>query len=135
MFALQGDILVKEQMQSQIRGQTRPGINGRILKRVAVPIPPLIEQNEIIRRVKALFNLTEIIEKRVVIAAARTEKVTQAILSKAFRGELVPTEAELARREGRSFEPASKLLARIKSDARTELSGKLPRTKSGLRSG
>lgn len=37
------------------------------------------------------------------------------ILAKAFRGELVPTEAELARREGRDYEPASALLERIKS--------------------
>ena len=116
MFALQGNIAVKEQIQSQIRGQTRPGINGQILKRVAVPTPPLHEQNEIIRQVKALFKLGEIIEKRVAMAAARTEKVTQAILAKAFRGQLVPTEAELARREGLSYEPASVLLARISSE-------------------
>jgi type I restriction enzyme S subunit len=34
----------------------------------------------------------------------------------AFRGELVPTEAELARREGREYEPASVLLERIKKE-------------------
>jgi type I site-specific restriction endonuclease len=34
--------------------------------------------------------------------------------AKAFRGELVPTEAELARREGRAYEPASALLQRIR---------------------
>lgn len=37
-------------------------------------------------------------------------------LAKAFRGELVPTEAELARRDGRDYEPASELLAHIKTD-------------------
>ena len=44
----------------------------------------------------------------------------QAILAKAFRGELVPTEAELARREKRSYEPASELLARLKTSANGE---------------
>ena len=44
------------------------------------------------------------------------EKITQAILAKAFRGELVPTEAELARQEGRSYEPASALLERIRAE-------------------
>jgi hypothetical protein len=40
-----------------------------------------------------------------------------AILIRAgLRGELVPTEAELARREARSYESASELLDRIKSD-------------------
>jgi type I restriction enzyme, S subunit len=42
--------------------------------------------------------------------------LTQAILAKAFRGELVPTEAELARREGREYEPAAALLARIRAE-------------------
>jgi type I restriction enzyme S subunit len=45
------------------------------------------------------------------VVTARAEKLTQAILVKAFRGELVPSEAELARLEGRSYEPASALLA------------------------
>lgn len=44
-----------------------------------------------------------------------TEKLTQSILGRAIRGELVPTEAELARREGRSYESASELLARIET--------------------
>jgi len=39
----------------------------------------------------------------------------QSILAQAFSGRLVPTEAELARREGREYEPASVLLERIRS--------------------
>jgi type I restriction enzyme S subunit len=42
--------------------------------------------------------------------------LTQAVLSKAFRGELVRTEAELARREGREYEPAAVLLERIRAE-------------------
>jgi len=61
-------------------------------------------------------SLLDTIEKRVEMAAKRADKLSQAILAKAFRGELVPTEAELARREGREYEPASALLARIKAE-------------------
>jgi hypothetical protein len=43
------------------------------------------------------------------------EELKQAILAKTFRGEPVPTEAELARKQGRSYEPASVLLDRIRS--------------------
>jgi hypothetical protein len=42
--------------------------------------------------------------------------LTQAILAKTFRGDLVSTEAELARREGRDYEPASVLIERIRRD-------------------
>jgi type I restriction enzyme S subunit len=89
-------------------------------------LPPLTEQQEIIRRVDAMFKLADVAEKRVGITASRTEKLTQAILAKASRGELVLTEAELARREGRPYETASELLSRIKSDKEmNEISVKL----------
>jgi type I restriction enzyme S subunit len=84
--------------------------------RMPVPVPPLEEQHEIVRRVEALFKLADAIEKRVEAATKRADKLTQAILAKAFRGELVPTEAELARREGRPYETASVLLERIRRE-------------------
>jgi type I restriction enzyme S subunit len=93
-------------------GRARLNLNG--IKSIPIPLPPLSEQREIVRRVEALFALADAIEKRVEVARARADKLTQAILAKAFRGELVPTEAELARREGRSYEPAGVLLGRIR---------------------
>ena len=81
-----------------------------------VPLPQPEERDEIVRRVEALFKLADAIEKRVAAAMARADKLTQSILAKAFRGELVSTEAELARAEGREYEPASVLLERIRKD-------------------
>jgi type I restriction enzyme S subunit len=80
-----------------------------------LPLPPLPEQHEIVRRVGALFALADKIDARMAAATARVEKITQAILKKAFCGELVPTEAELARQENRDYEPASVLLERIRA--------------------
>jgi type I restriction enzyme S subunit len=96
------------------REVTRKTLNLGLLKDALLPIPPLVEQNEIVRRVEALFRLADAIEKCVASATARTEGLTQANLAKAFRGELVPTEAELAPREGREYEAALLLLERIK---------------------
>jgi type I restriction enzyme, S subunit len=92
----------------------QPNINLETLNTYHFPLPPFEEQKEIVSRVDALFKLADRIEKRVTAATVRAEKLTQAIRAKAFLGELVPTDAELARREGRSYEPASVLLARIK---------------------
>lgn len=83
---------------------------------IRFPLPPLQEQEEIVRRVDALFALADKIEARVRTATTRVEKTTQAILAKAFRGELVPTEAELARAKGHDYEPASVLLERIRTE-------------------
>jgi type I restriction enzyme S subunit len=71
------------------------------------------EQHEIVRRVEALFTLADGIETRIRAATIRAERLPQAILARAFRGELVPTEAALARAEGPDYEPASVLLERI----------------------
>jgi hypothetical protein len=40
----------------------------------------------------------------------------KSVLARAFRGELVPTEAELARVEGRDYEPASVLLEQVQEE-------------------
>lgn len=93
----------------------QPNVNAENISHFPVPLPPRVEIDEILCRVEALFKLADAIEKRVAVAKARADKLTQAILAKAFRGELVPTEAELARREGRSYESASELLARIQA--------------------
>ena len=85
-----------------------------------IPLPLVGEQAEIVRRVEDLFALADKIEARVQAATARVEKITQAILAKAFRGELVPTEAELACQEGRDYEPASVLLERIRAADQTD---------------
>jgi len=50
----------------------------------------LAEQHEIVRRVEGLFWLADRIEDRYQKAKACVEQITQAILAKAFRGELVP---------------------------------------------
>lgn len=100
-------------------GSGQPFVNQTMLDAVLVPLPPAKEQHEIVRRVEALFKLADAVEKSVAAATARAHKLTQAILAKAFRGELVPSEAELARREGRDYEPASAFLARIQAQRAT----------------
>ena len=103
-----------------------PTLNRNNLRDTTVEVPPVEEQHEIVRQVEAMFKLADAVKKRVAAAKVRSDKLTQAILAKAFRGELVPTEAELARRERRPYEPASDLLARIKSDKEmNEISVKL----------
>jgi len=78
-----------------------------------------------------MFRRADALERWVTAATARADKLTSAILAKAFRGELVPIEAELARREGRDYEPASVLLERIKA----ERNGASEKTKGRQRRG
>jgi len=101
-------------VRSSTHGTKR--LESPTLKTWPIALPPLPEQNEIVRRVDALFALADKIEAEVAAAHAKTETMRQSILAQAFSGRLVPTEAELAQREGREYEPASVLLERIHSE-------------------
>lgn len=107
MQCIRGCPAVLTQVQDKIQGVTRPGINGTILKEINIPLPPITEQQEIVRRVEELFALADRIEARYQKAKAQVDKLTQSILAKAFRGELVPQDP--------NDEPASELLNRIKA--------------------
>ncbi len=136
MFSLMGDPGLTEDIAEQVRGQTRPGINGVILKGLQIRVSPLDEQREIVRRVDALFALADAIEAKVAVAQKRAEALTQGILAKAFRGELVSTEAALARAEGRSYESAKEFLERVltkKAQGRATNSGHPPRRRRNSR--
>lgn len=105
----------KETMFGLAFGVTRLRIDLPMFKKLRVPIPPMAEQHAIITRVDDMFALADRLEARVAQARDRVDSLNQAILAKAFRGELVPTEAELAVAEGRAFESATQLLDRIRS--------------------
>ena len=109
------------------RGAAQPTVTLSELKRYTVPVPPLAEQQEIVRRVDALFALADRIEAKLAAARKRVDALTQAVLAKAFRGELVPTEAELARREKRTYESAAELLARIRTEREAASASDQPR--------
>jgi type I restriction enzyme S subunit len=123
---------MREQVASQLQGTDQPYLNTSLVPAITIPLPPVAEQHEIVRRVEALFALADAAERRVAAASARAERITAAVLAKAFRGELVPTEAELARREGRDYEPASVLLDRIRATRAAETAAsKKPRRAHG----
>ncbi|RBO83478.1 restriction endonuclease subunit S [Marinomonas aquiplantarum] len=70
-----------------------------------IPVPSLKEQTEIVRLVDQYFAFADTIEQQVQKAQQRVDKLTQSILAKAFRGELVPQDP--------TDEPADELLKRI----------------------
>jgi type I restriction enzyme, S subunit len=92
--------------QSSYAGGGQPNIKLETLNPFPLALPPFPEQQEIVRRVGALFKTADALEARYRKAKAYVDKLTQSILAKAFRGELVPQDP--------NDEPASALLKRIK---------------------
>jgi len=77
-----------KQIQSLKRGATKVGLGLDDIRSLAIPLPSLEEQHEIVRRVEQLFAYADTIEKQVNNALTRVNNLTQSILAKAFRGEL-----------------------------------------------
>jgi type I restriction enzyme S subunit len=105
-------------LNSDAIGTTMANLNQKVLSNISFPLPPLEEQKEIVRQVDKLFAIAYKMEKHYRNAKAKVDKLSQSVLAKAFRGELVITEAELAEKEGRDFESAEKLLERIQEEKR-----------------
>lgn len=97
--------------QVKTDGVSQSNINAQILSTFLVPLPPITEQQEIVRRVEAMFSLSDKIESRYKKAKAQVDKLAQSILAKAFRGELVPQDPK--------DEPVSMLVERIKQEKQT----------------
>lgn len=88
-------------------GSTIKHLTGKALARYPLRLPPIAEQTEIVCRVEQIFAFADNLEAKVAAAKSRIDNLTQSILAKAFRGELVPQDP--------NDEPASVLLERIKA--------------------
>lgn len=80
----------QRELQAFAPATAQANINLAILSELAVPIPPIEEQTEIVRRTSAMLELADGLVARIDAATRRTDRSSQAVLAKAFRGELIP---------------------------------------------
>lgn len=106
------------------KGGTQRNISQTVLKKVGFPLAPLPEQRAIVAKIEQLFSDLDNGIANLKKVQKQLKIYRQAVLKKAFEGELVSTEAELARAEGRDYEPADVLLARILEERREKWNGK-----------
>jgi len=97
-----------EVLKDAVHGATRPRISLSHLKQFEIELPSLGEQAEIVRRIESAFGWLDRVASDHAAAARLLPKLDATILTKAFRGELVPQDP--------NDEPAAKLLERIKAE-------------------
>ncbi|WP_232241588.1 restriction endonuclease subunit S [Pseudomonas carnis] len=88
-------------------GNNQQALSKKTVQSLPFALPPLAEQTEIVRCVEQLFTFADQLEAKVTSAKNCIDHLTQSILAKAFRGELLPQDPK--------DEPASVLLERIKA--------------------
>lgn len=95
---------------SRATGSDLPHISSNDILATPLPLPPLNEQREIVRRIESAFAWVDRLASEATSARKLIDRLDQATLSKAFRGELVPQDP--------NDEPASVLLERIRAEKR-----------------
>ncbi len=83
-------------------------INKAVLSRFPIPVPPVAEQEEIIRRLESQLAIVDHLEREVTSSLGQLGALRQSILKKAFSGQLVSQDPH--------DEPASVLLDRIRAE-------------------
>jgi len=81
-----------------------------------IPVPPLPEQHRIVAEIEKQFTRLDAGVAALERVRANLKRYRAAVLTAAVEGRLVPTEAEVARTEGRGYETGEELLARIAVD-------------------
>lgn len=94
---------------------TQQNINAETIKKFPIPLAPAKEQFRIADEIRALLDAAGSIEGIMRTETDRVEELEQAIITKAFRGELIPQDP--------NDEPASVLLERIKIEETKQSSG------------
>lgn len=111
---------IRDQLERYAPATAQKNINLEILNTVAVALPPIVEQEQIVAEVERRLSVAEDAEARVAAGLKRAARLRQSILKRAFAGDLVPQDP--------TDEPASALLERIAVErGRTATAGKAAR--------
>jgi type I restriction enzyme, S subunit len=110
----------KELARELASGTTFLEISGAKAALIPIPIAPRLEQDRIVAEIEKQFTRLDDAVKALKRVQANLKRYRASVLKAACEGRLVPTEAELARKEGRDYEPASELLKRILAERRAK---------------
>lgn len=101
-------------------GTTFLEISGAKAALIPFPIAPRPEQDRIVAEIEKQFTRLDDAVAALKRVQANLKRYRASVLKAACEGRLVPTEADLARKEGRDYEPASELLKRILAGRRAK---------------
>ena len=103
---------------------TVPSVRKSDVAQLQFPWLPLDQQKRIVAEIEKQFSRLDEAVANLKRVKANLKRYKAAVLKAAVEGRLVETEAELARREGRSYETGEQLLQRILETRRGQWKGK-----------
>lgn len=102
-----------DEMSSLVQGALYPAVRPKDVFNFRTLLPPRAEQDRIADEIEKQFTRLDDAVAALKRVQVNLKRYRASVLKAACEGRLVPTEAELARKVGRSYEPAGELLKRI----------------------
>ncbi len=97
-------------------GSTVPGIDRENILNILVPVASLREQQAIVQEIETRLSVADRLEQIIDESLQKAEALRQSILKKAFEGKLLSEAEREALKNDPEWEPAKKLLERIKAE-------------------
>jgi type I restriction enzyme S subunit len=105
-------------LERRFTGSTIKHLTGEAFVQLPVLVPPLAEQRLLVGEIEKQLTRLEAGMVALRRVQANLKRYRAAVLKAACEGRLVPTEAELARKENRSYETGEQLLTRMLAERR-----------------
>ncbi len=105
-------------------GTTVQSLELPVFLKFEIPVAPEDEQAAIVKEIEKQFTRLDAGVTALKRVQANLKRYRASVLKAACEGRLVPTEHELARKEGRTYETGEQLLARILTERRQKWQGR-----------
>ncbi len=85
---------------------------------IEIPVPSLAEQNQIVQEIETRLSVCDKLNEAIEQSLEKAQALRQSILKKAFEGKLLSQDEIQTCRQQPDWEPAAKLLERVKKDSK-----------------
>jgi len=105
---------IQRHFEANARGTAQKGVYLKTLGETPVYVPAVEKQRAVVAEIEKQFSRLDEAVANLKRVKANLKRYKAAVLKAAVEGRLVPTEAELARKEGRDYETGEQLLERTR---------------------
>ncbi len=109
------------QLKAKQSGTAQPQIPANVLREIEINLPSEVtEQNQIVQEIETRLSVCDKLNEAIDQSLEKAQALRQSILKKAFEGKLLTQDEIQTCRQQPDWEPAAKLLERVKKDGKTK---------------
>ncbi len=112
--------LVYGQASEKATGTAQKTVALSILRNITIPFCPIEEQTQIVQEIETRLSVCDKLNEAIEQSLEKAQALRQSILKKAFEGKLLSQDELQTCRQQPDWEPAAKLLERVKKDIKTK---------------